>query len=112
MNKERRREFLKSVGTAALGAGCLAACTGKLRGQEAPNMRNDAKEFKPGDKVSASGIYDVLHDRLDGDTHAEPHRVTALAGTTFPHCRGCREWVRFRLYEAAEHIATDPHFAT
>ena len=110
MNKARRREFLKTVGTAALGAGCLTAGTGRLRAQEEPNMLNKGKEFKPGEKVETSGVYNVLHDRLDGDTHAEHHRVTAMVGTVFPHCKGCRQWVRFRLHLAAEHIATDPHF--
>ena len=110
MKKARRRDFLKSVGSAALGASCLAAGTGGLRAQEEPDMANKGKEFKPGEKVESSGIYDVLHDKLDGETHAGHHRVTVIAGSVFPHCRGCREWVRFRLYEAAEHIATDAHF--
>jgi hypothetical protein len=107
VNKERRRDFLKSVGTAALGASCLTVGARRLWAQD---MANKGEEFKPGEKVRTSGIYDVLHDRLDGDTHAEHHRVTVIAGTVFPRCKGCREWVRFRLYEAAEHIATDRHF--
>lgn len=112
MNKERRREFLKNAGTAALGASCFAVGTGRLWAQGDRDVANKGEEFKPGEKVKTSGIYDVLHDKLDGDTHAEHHRVTVIAGSVFPRCKGCREWVRFRLYEAAEHIATDPHFRT
>jgi hypothetical protein len=112
VNKARRREFLKAVGTAALGAGYLSAGTGGLRAQEGPDMANEGREFKPGEKVERSGVYDVLHDRLDGDTHAEHHRVIVIAGSVFPDCKGCREWVRFRLYVAAEHIAADVHFRT
>jgi hypothetical protein len=112
VNQARRREFLKTAGAAALGAGCLTAGTGRLRAQDEPNPANKGKEFKPGEKVETSGVYDVLHDRLDGDTHADHHRVTAIVGTVFPHCRGCREWVRFQLHLAAEHIATDPHLTT
>lgn len=110
MKKARRREFLKTVGAVAVGASCLAGNARRLRAQEEAEMRNKGKVFKPGEEAETSGIYDVLHDSLDGDTHAEHHRVTVIAGTVFPHCRGCREWVRFRLQQAAEHIATDPHF--
>jgi uncharacterized protein len=63
-------------------------------------------EFKPGDTVPTSGIYDVIHDKLDGDDHANPHQVTAIAGMVFPPCRGCNGWVRFRLHQAAEHVET------
>jgi|SRR5208337_1306755 len=111
MGKARRREFLKAVGAAAVGASCLTGDAARLPAQEKPDMASIDQEFKPGEKVKSSGIYDVWHDSLDGDTHADRHQVTAVAGTIFPHCRGCREWVRFRLYQAAEHIETDPHFA-
>lgn len=68
--------------------------------------------FKPGDKVPASGIYDAFHDRLDGDDHALPHQITAIAGTLFPPCRVCREWVGFRLHRAAEHVEAHHLFRT
>lgn len=67
-------------------------------------------EFKPGDKVPTSGVYEVIHDKLDGEDHAHPHRVIAMAGTLFPHCRGCHEFVRFRLHEAAEPVELHDHF--
>jgi hypothetical protein len=68
------------------------------------------EEFKPGDKVPTSGIYDVIHDRLDGDQHAQTHQITAIAGRVFPLCRGCHGWVRFRLHQAAEHLDAHEHF--
>jgi len=37
-------------------------------------MATKVEEFKPGDKVRASGIYDVIHDKLDGDDHAQGDR--------------------------------------
>jgi hypothetical protein len=73
-------------------------------------MEEKLDEFKPGDKVPKSGIYDVIHDKLDGDDHALPHQVTAIARKVFPPCRGCHGWVRFRLHQAAEHIEAHDHF--
>ncbi len=73
-------------------------------------MAKEKDEFKPGEKVPASGIYDVIHDKLDGDDHAHPHQVTAVSGTVFPPCRGCHGGVRFRLHLAAEHIEAHGHF--
>ena len=37
-------------------------------------MANNYDVFKPGEKVPTSGIYDVIHDKLDGDDHAHPIR--------------------------------------
>jgi len=73
-------------------------------------MTKNVEEFKPGQKVPASGIYDVVHDKLDGDDHALPHQVTAIAGKVFPPCRGCHGSVRFRLHQAAEHVEEHHHF--
>ncbi len=67
--------------------------------------------LKPGDTVSVSGIYDVIHDKLDGQDHALPHRVTAIRGAVFPPCRSCHNHVRFRLYQDAEHIEEQSHFS-
>ena len=67
-------------------------------------------ELKPGDKVPVSGIYDVIHDKLDGDDHALPHHVTAIEGEVFPRCGGCHSSVRFRLHQAAQHVAAHDHF--
>ena len=73
-------------------------------------MANKGDVFKPGDKVPTSGIYDVIHDKLDGDDHAHPHQVTAIAGKVFPPCRGCHGSVRFHLHQAAEHLDAHDHF--
>lgn len=73
-------------------------------------MANKGDVFKPGDKVPTSGIYDVIHDKLDGDDHAHPHQVTVISGTVFPPCRGCKGSVRFRLHQAAEHLDAHDHF--
>ena len=73
-------------------------------------MTTFCKELKPGDEVPLSGIYDVIHDKLDGDDHALPHLVTAITGEVFPPCRGCDGSVRFRLHRAAEHIEAHDHF--
>jgi len=81
----------------------------KIKNGEDSNTANDAV-FKPGDAVPASGIYDVIHDKLDGQEHAEQHQITAIAGKTFPPCRGCQAWVRFQLRSAAEHIEAHGHF--
>jgi hypothetical protein len=73
-------------------------------------MANKGDEFKPGDEVPTSGIYDVIHDKLDGDDHAHPHQVTVISGTVFPACRGCKGSVRFRLHQAAEDLDAHDHF--
>jgi hypothetical protein len=73
-------------------------------------MKKKTDEFKPGDKVPISGIYDVVHDKLDGDDHAHLHQVTAISGKVFPPCRGCHGEVRFRLHQAAEHVEAHDHF--
>jgi hypothetical protein len=65
---------------------------------------NTQHEFKPGDRVPVSGIYDVIHDKVDGDDHALPHQVTATRGRTFPPCRLCREELRYRLHRPVEHV--------
>lgn len=62
-------------------------------------------EFKPGDKVGCSGIYEVTHDT----THSKKHDVTCVFGKTFPPCRGC-DHPRFKLVRAARHIETHEHF--
>lgn len=73
-------------------------------------MANNGEVLKPGDRVPASGIYEVIHDKLDGDDHAHAHQVTAVRGAVFPPCRGCRDSVRFRLNLAAEHVEAHDHF--
>jgi len=110
MRKTRRREFLRTAGGAAIGATCLMEGMSRMRAQENPIRTNKSEEFEPGEKVPTSGIYEVIHDKLDGDDHAQQHQVTAIAGSVFPRCKGCREWVRFQLYRAAVNVEADLHF--
>lgn len=63
-------------------------------------------EFEPGDAVSRSGIYRVIHNL----PHTEPHEVTCIYGRRFPRCRGCDDRVRFRLVTAALLIETHDLF--
>ena len=72
--------------------------------------QNMQAEFKPGDKAPVSGIYEVIHDKVDGREHALPHQVIAIAGTTFPGCRVCREHVRFRVIRAVERVQAHSDF--
>jgi TAT (twin-arginine translocation) pathway signal sequence len=110
MNKMRRRDFLKTAGVAALGAGCVKAGIGKLHAQERTNSVTTQKEFQPGETARTSGVYDVFHDKIDGEHHAHQHQVIVTAGTVFPRCKGCQQWVRFRLAQEAVPIEKDPHF--
>lgn len=77
--------------------------------QKEANVSKIDDLFEPGDSVPVSGIYDVIHDKIDGDNHAEEHRVTALRGEVFPSCRVCRDAAKYRLNLAAEHIKTHHH---
>ena len=72
-------------------------------------VRN-AELFKPGDTVPTSGIYEAIHDKLDGDDHAQPHPVIAASGERFPPCRVCLGQARFRLLQAADFVDADNHF--
>ena len=63
-------------------------------------------EFKPGDKVQASGIYRVTHDK----NHTAQHDVTCVHGKRFPPCNGCGEHPRFILVRAAKHIENHDDF--
>jgi hypothetical protein len=62
--------------------------------------------FKPGDKVEASGIYKVTHDRQ----HSAEHEVTCVYGKQFPPCNHCGPHPRFTLVKAAQHIERNEHF--
>ena len=92
---------------AALAARQLAADERPRQSASPPKIKD---EFKPGDRVPLSGIYDVTHDKLDGDDHALPHQIAAIAGKIFPRCRWCGSEVRFRLHQAALHVGSDVHF--
>ena len=63
-------------------------------------------EYKPGDDVPRSGIYEVEHD----NDHVEEHEVTCIKGKKFPPCNHCSKGVRFTLVRAAHHIETHEQF--
>ncbi len=67
--------------------------------------------FVAGAVVPVSGIYQVIHDRLDGDRHAHSHNVMVVAGTHFPACRGCGKSVTFLLHQPEEHASENEHFS-
>ena len=96
--------------SAALGARQLFGAEKVRRAVGGAPATKIGDEFKPGDRVPVSGVYDVTHDKLDGDDHASPHQVTAIAGRIFPPCRWCATEVRFRLHHAALHVGADAHF--
>ena len=73
-------------------------------------MASKGDTFESGARVPASGIYHVIHDKLDGDDHAQTHTVIAKSGGSFPACRGCGRLVTFRLYQQEEFIDDNEHF--
>ena len=78
--------------------------------KEKSNVAKVGDVFKPSDTVPVSGIYEVIHDRIDGQEHMGQHQITAKAGEMFPSCKGCQIWVRYRLHLAAENIKANAHF--
>ena len=73
-------------------------------GQRRPQNRN----YRPGDTVRQSGIYEVVHDRAHRDTH----EVVMISGDRFPPCETCRDRVRFRMVRSATYIFFDQDFET
>ena len=67
-----------------------------------------ARDFKPGEKCEASGIYLVTHHQR----HVSPHEVTVILGEPFPSCRGCGLHARFRAVTLALHVGNDPNLKT
>ncbi len=62
--------------------------------------------FRPGQPVTRSGIYRVIHDPYH---HAE-HEVTCVFGKKFPPCNHCGHNVRFELVRGAQHIQHNENF--
>lgn len=110
--KETRREFLRIVGGAVAAAGMLLGGTGGARAQQNPDLENTGRDFRPGEKVPTSGVYSVIHDKVDGHDHTEVHQLALTAGTEFPSCKVCRGWARFRLHHAVEPAGAHPDFAS
>ena len=65
-------------------------------------------DFRPGDTVRETGIYEVIHDR----SHRAAHEVVLVGAETFPPCDSCGDRVRFRLVRTAPYIFSDEDFET
>ena len=63
------------------------------------------RQFRPGDKVPDTGIYEAHH--ADGE---ELNSNVHLRGETFPPCSGCGEEVRYFLARKAPYIFSDEDF--
>jgi len=61
--------------------------------------------FKPGEAVTESGVYTVVHDR-----HRPKHSATIFKGEKFPLCAHCGEKVRFVLLRSSALISEDVDF--
>ncbi len=60
------------------------------------------RTLRPGDTVSASGIYRVIHLQ-----HRVPHDVLAIHGEELPPCRTCAGEVRFALVQPLSTVTDD-----
>lgn len=69
-------------------------------------MAEVGSEFKPGEKVPHSGIYNVVHDR----NHTQPHEVTCVYDEHFPPCNHCGQHPRFILVRKALHVTHHEDF--
>jgi hypothetical protein len=72
-------------------------------------------EWKPGDPVEWSGVYNVRHGKnhamTPGSRYTLESRLICQAGKMFPPCKECGNLPRFVLVSAAEPIEQDKHFA-
>lgn len=64
-----------------------------------------SEQYRPGQEVPTSGIYDVFHYN-----HSIGHQVTCVKGEPFPPCRDCGHGVRFSLAVAAHHVRNHEYF--
>jgi hypothetical protein len=69
-------------------------------------MAEIGDKFKPGDTVSDSGIYVVVHDQH----HRPNHQVTCSERRLFPLCQECGSEVRFELAIKVPSISDDLDF--
>lgn len=65
---------------------------------------NSDKLFRPSEKVTQSGIYELVHECENVGT------IVMLRNQLFPVCQDCGSRVRFRLLRAAPHIREDSDF--
>jgi hypothetical protein len=76
------------------------------RGPHWTGPRDEGREFKAGDPVTESGIYEAIHE----GAHREPHEVVMVKADLFPACDTCAEKVRFKLVRSAPYIFNDIDF--
>jgi hypothetical protein len=72
-----------------------------LSGQPGPKI-----EYRPGETVTHSGVYRVIHD----NNHIAPHEVTVIRGRRFPPCNHCGQHPRFVPSKLAIHIDEHSNF--
>ena len=101
---ETRRDFVKMVGGIVVAVGVLNAEVRSAHAQHEPRSIAAGKEFRAGDRIPVSGLYEVIHDRIDGQPHAADHQLTLSAGGRFPSCKVCQGWVKFRLHQTTPDV--------
>jgi len=77
-----------------------------FKGPGHSGRRANDRQYRAGDSVRQSGIYEVVHDRA----HREVHEVVMISGESFPDCETCKDKVRFRLVRTAPYIFQDEDF--
>lgn len=77
---------------------------GESRHRRAPGKH--AKIFLPGQPVTETGIYEVIHDR----GHRQSHEAVMHRESMFPACDQCDMRVRFKLVRTAPYIFEDEDF--
>ena len=76
------------------------------RGPHWTGPRGEGRQYKAGDPVTESGIYEAIHE----GAHREPHEVVMVKADLFPACDTCAEKVRFKLVRSAPYIFNDVDF--
>ena len=77
-------------------------------GSSRGGRRGNGRQYRPGDTVRQSGIYEVVHDR----EHRGSHEVVMVSSDKFPPCETCGDRVRFKIIRAATYIFYDKDFET
>jgi hypothetical protein len=70
--------------------------------------RSTRQGYRPGDVITESGIYEVIHYR----GHRETHDAVMVRGNQFPACEQCGASVRFKMKRTAPYIFHDEDFAS
>jgi hypothetical protein len=68
--------------------------------------RQAKRDYRPGETAPATGIYSITHR-----DHRPAHTAVLIKGEDFPHCRTCKDQVRFCMKYQAEHVRHDWDFA-